>query len=438
MSGKIEKNKKARETQRKKRKEKIKKLKKEMEMEMEMDIEKDWDNQFSEMMREYSGEASAPAITSASAFGPEPRMKMASASAFAPEPRMKMASASAFAPEPGMKLSSASAFAPEPGMKLASDNPFVDNSPSRIRAEQNRIAARERAEAIRFLGKQGPRGADNSNSNSNSNSNVLQSALRPVKNVTEELLQIPIHPISFRARLKYVQEKIIPLDLPVCVPTTFFVMSGRINKTQLGDLIEYPKFKCNGMLPVEIGKLFESYGYRHSNEEYKTSDVIYEDVVTYSGRYYNESRIESFVEQIKSTLKFNHVTPVGLNRRGSVGHAACVANLNGRVFLVDVNIDEMIPIDNLSEYMRFGGATRPGVYTKFDNIQIYYGASEEEPDIELPPKREASGRVVGIGPAMSSNKEERQVRIRKLKDGEENPRKRSRTEGGRNYTRRRR
>jgi hypothetical protein len=432
MSGKIERNKKAKETRRKNRKEKIKKLKNQMEM----DIEEDWDNQFSELMRQYSGEASAPAIISASASGPEPRMKMASASVFDPEPRMKMASASAFDPEPEMKMASASAFDPEPGMKLAADNPFVDNS--RRRAEQNRIAARERGDAIRFLGKQGPRGADNSNSNSNSNSNVLQSALRPVKDVTKELLQMPIHPVSFRARLRYVQEKIIPLNLPVCVPTTFFVMSGRINTTQLGDLIEYPKFKCNGMLPVEIGKLFESYGYRHSNEEYKTSDVIYEDVVTYSGRYYNESQIELFVKQIKSTLKLNHVTPVGFNRRGSIGHAACIANLTGRVFLVDVNIDEMIPIDNLSEYIRFGGATRPGVYTKFDNVQIYYGASEEEPDIELPPKREASGRVVGIGPAMSSNKEEGPVRIRKLKDGEENPRKRSRTEGGRNYTRRRR
>jgi hypothetical protein len=214
-------------------------------------------------------------------------------------------------------------------------------------------------------------------------------------------------------------------------------MSGRINKTQLGDLIEYPKFKCNGMLPVEIGKLFESYGYRHSNEEYKKSDVLYEDVATYSGRYYNESRIESFVEQIKSTLKRNHVTPLGFNRIAGIGHAACVANLNGRVFLVDVNIGE-IPIDNLSEYMRLGGATTPGVYPKFNSVQIYYGASEEEPDIELPPKRDASGRVVGIRPAMSSNKDEGPVIIRKLKDGEGNPRKRLRTEGGRNYTRRRR
>jgi hypothetical protein len=83
-----------------------------------------------------------------------------------------------------------------------------------------------------------------------------------------------------------------------------------------------------------------------------------------------------------------------------------------------------------------GGAITEGVYPKFDSIQIYYGASEEEPDIKLPPKREASGRVVGIGPEMSSNIEEGPVRIRKLKDGEENPRKRSRTEGGRNYTRR--
>ena len=437
MSGKIEKNKKAKETRRKNRKEKIKKLKNQMEM----DIEEDWDNQFSELMRQYSGEASA------SAFAPEPRMKMASVSVFDPEPGMKLPSASAFGPEPGMKLPSASVFGPEsgmklpsasvfgPGMKMAADNPFVDNSRSRIIAEQNRIAGHERAEAIRFLEKQGPRGADNSNSNSNSN--VLQSALRPVKDVTKELLQMPIHPVSFRARLRYVQEKIIPQGMPVCVPTTFFVMSGRINTTQLGNLIEYPKFKCTGMHPVEIGKLFESYGYRHSNEEYKTSDVLYEDVATYSGRYYNESQIELFVEQIKSTLKFNHVTPVGFNRIAGIGHAACVANLNGRVFLVDVNIDEMIPIDNLSEYMRLGGATTPGVYPKFNSVQIYYGASEEEPDIELPPKREASGRVVGIGPAMSSNKEEGPVRIRKLKDGE-NPRKRSRTEGGRNYTRRRR
>ena len=432
MSGKMEQNKKARATRRKQIKEKKKKMKKQME------IETDWNSHFSEMMREYSGEASAPAITSASAFGPEPGMKMASA--FGPEPGMKLPSVfrpepgmklpSVFRPEPGMKLASTSAFDPKYRMKMASDNPFFANSASGIREEENKAAAQESSNALQFLEKQGPRGVDNSNSNSNSNS-----VLRPVKDVTKELLQIPIHPIAFRARLKYVQKKIIPQGLPVCVPTTFFIMSGRINKTQLDDLIEYPKFKCSGMQPIEIGKLFESYGYRHSNKEYKTSDINPHSIVNYSGRYYNETQTRLFVEQIKSTLRVNHVTPIGFHRIGGVGHAACIANLDGEVFLVDVNIGE-IPIDNLQRYMELGGATTPGVYPKFNSVQIYYGASEEEPDIELRPKREVSGRVVGIGPAMSQKDEP--PRIRKLKEGEENPRKRSRTEGGRKYTRRRR
>ena len=105
------------------------------------------------------------------------------------------------------------------------------------------------------------------------------------------------------------------------------------------------------------------------------------------------------------------------------------------MFLVDANIGE-IPIEQLPIYMELGGALTQGVYPKFDSVQIYYGASTEESDIVLPPKREVSGKVVGIGPAMSQK--EAPPRIRKLKEGVEPPRKRMRTEGGRNYTRRRR
>jgi glycosyltransferase involved in cell wall biosynthesis len=186
------------------------------------------------------------------------------------------------------------------------------------------------------------------------------------------------------------------------------------------------------MYNVEIGTLFKLLGYRHTNKEYATTDVVIPDIVRYSGRYYKEKDYDLFIENIKSTLKKNHVTPLYCYKENDINHVVCIVNLDRRVFIVDTNYEEdivYIPIDELKEYMKDN---------EYYSIQIFYGASEEEPDIELPPKREASGRVVGIGPAMSSNKEERLVRIRKLKDGEENPRKRARTEGGRKYTRRRR
>lgn len=272
----------------------------------------------------------------------------------------------------------------------------------------------------------------------NSNSNVIESALRPIKDVSTDLLQVSTHPIAFRARLRYVQDEIIPLGLPVCVPIHFFIMTGRITKEQLGKMIKYPKFKCKGMNGPEIGKLFESYGYKHTNpeykEEYEIGSAILDRIEAYSGRYYMEKDSGLFVDQIKSTLRVNHATPVSFHRKSGFGHAACIANLNGDVFLVDANIGE-IPIEQLPIYMKLGGALTQGVYPKFDSVQIYYGASLEESDIVLPPKREVSGKVVGIGSAMSQK--EAPPRIRKLKEGVEPPRKRIRTEGGRNYTRRR-
>jgi hypothetical protein len=365
----------------------------EMEMEMERELEKEWDEEISGMMIEPSCKASA----------------------------------------------SASASSREPGMKKAFDSNTIAKSASEIREQQNRINAEEQRKDLKFLEENVKIGVDinnsnsNGNSNSNSNSNVLQSALRPVKNVSQDLLQIPIHPFSFRARVNYVKKKIIPLELAVCVPTTFFIMTGKMNTTQLGKLINYKKFQDRGMFLVEIGKLIELLGYRQTNEEYKLSDdVILPDIVANSGRYYRKDQCNLFIEQIKSTLRVNHVTPILFIRAGGkMGHAVCIVNFNGKVFIIDTSIeDDIIPIDNLEKYMDLDG-------NNFVSAQIFYGASVEDKNIVLQPKREASGRVVGIGPAISSNKEVGPVRIRKDKDGEKNPRKRSRTEGGRKYTRRR-
>jgi hypothetical protein len=427
MSGKIERNKKARETKRNKRKDKIEELRKQMEMDYQtererqlvmdylMKMKEDWDNQFSEMMLESSCEVSA----SASAFDPEPRMKMSSASAFDPEPRMKMSSASVFDPEPRMKMSSASAFDPEPRLKMAPASLFVNS----IRTQQNINAAREQKESLDFLEELVPTKLDINKSNSN----VLQSALRPVKDVTKDLLQIEIDPIAFQARVHYVKTTIIPFVGNACVSTTLFIMTERMDEDQLRKLVENDNFQSRGMYNVEIGTLFKLLGYRHTNEEYATTDVVIPDIVRYSGRYYKEKDYDLFIEQIKSTLKENHVTPLYCYKENDINHVVCIVNLNRDVFIVDTDYEEntvYIPIDELKEYMKDNN---------FYSIQIFYGAHIEEPDIELPPKREASGKIVGIGPAMSQK--DAPPIIRKPKDV--NPRKRARIEGGRKYTRRR-
>jgi hypothetical protein len=253
---------------------------------------------------------------------------------------------------------------------------------------------------------------------------VVENLLRPVKNVAEDLLQIKIDDTdAFIKRLEYVQDEIIPLNLPVCVPIHFFIMTGRVPKDALDTIINYPKFKCNGMNNLEIGKLLESYGYKHTNKEYKHKNSF-----DYSERYYEENEIPGFIDQIKSTLKLNHVTPVGFHKTNEPGHAACIANLNGEFVLVDANIKGMIPIMDLPKYMEMGGTEikdnksgRRGALaapsSKFERIQIYYGASVEEPNIELPPKRDTSGKIVGIGPTMSKKEEPRTIEKRMRKEG---------------------
>ena len=252
---------------------------------------------------------------------------------------------------------------------------------------------------------------------------VVENLLRPVKQVAEDLLQIKIDVGAFIERLNYVQEKIIPLNLPVCVPIHFFIMTGRVPEKDLDTIINYPKFNCKGMNNMEIGKLFESYGYKHTNKEYKHKNSF-----DYSERYYEEKEIPIFIDQIKSTLKLNHVTPVGFHTTNESGHAACIANLNGEFVLVDANIKGMIPIMDLPNYMELGGTERKdnksvrrgplaAPSSKFDRIQIYYGASVEEPNIELPPKRDTSGKIVGIGPTMSKKEEPRTIEKRMRKEG---------------------
>lgn len=244
-------------------------------------------------------------------------------------------------------------------------------------------------------------------------SKVVENVLRPVKNVAEDLLQIAIDPDAFIKRFEYVQTEIIPRGLPACVPINFFIMTGRIPENDLDTIINYPKFKCKGMNNLEIGKLLESYGYKHTNQEYKHKFSL-----DYSERYYEEKQIPGlFIDQIKSTLKPNHVTPVSFHRKNGVGHAACIANLNGEFLLVDANIIGMIPIVDLPTYMEYGGASiKDDKYPKFDKIQIYYGASVEEPNIELRAKRDTSGKIVGIGPTMSK-KEEPPIIKKRMRNG---------------------
>jgi len=203
-----------------------------------------------------------------------------------------------------------------------------------------------------------------------------------------------------------------------------------MNEDQLNELVGNETFYRRGMYNVEISKLFEIFGYRHTNEEYKKTDVVIPDIVRDSGRYYKKNEYKSFIEQIKSTLKENHVTPLYCYKKNAINHVVCIVNLHRHMFIVDTDYEEnkvYIRIDELEHYMEDN---------KFYSIQIFYGAHIEEPDIELPPKREASGKIVGIGPTMSQK--DAPPRIRKPKESEENPRKRARTEGGRKYTRRRR